>query len=204
MSTTSTIFTWILAMMNSVSPANKQTQETEIQATERYESIAQNIIDVAFDKNQKPLFDGDNARIKTAAVMVAIDYFESKFRKDVDTGLLRGDHGNSWCLAQINLGGGKIKINENGSFNYLSWDSKEGWSGEDLINDRKKCFKVQLSILRTSFECNVSNNWKLNRYASGFCDRGGDASFVRMTLAKKFWEQTELNDSISFTFLENA
>jgi hypothetical protein len=199
-----TIFNWLFAMMISVSPISKQASETESEATARYESIAQDVIDVAFDENEKPLFEGDNGRVKTAALMLGIDYFESNYRKDVDVGSLRGDNEGSWCLAQINLNGGKIRINDDGSFNYLSGNSFEGYSGKDLVHDRKKCFKVQIAILRASFKCNVfDENQKLNMYASGFCDRGGFASSKRMGLARSFWNQTTLKDSDVFSFIRD-
>jgi len=197
-----TIFTWLFAMMVSVSPISQHTAETEAEATARYESIAQDVVEVVFDESQKPLFDGADGRIKTAAVMIGIDYFESNYRKDVDVGSLRGDNNGSWCLAQINLGGSRIKVNDDGSFSYFEWRSADGWSGKDLVSDRKKCFKAQLAILRTSFKCDVREDFKLNRYASGVCDKGGQASFVRMALARKFWNQTQLKDDETFVFLK--
>jgi hypothetical protein len=199
---TQNIFTWLFAMMTSMSPVNKQTQETQIEATARYESIIKDTVEIAFDESQKPLFDGDNGRIKTAATMIGIDYFESNYSKDVDVGSLRGDHNRSWCIAQINLNGGRIKVNDDGSFKYFFGNETEGWSGRDLVNDRKKCFKAQLAILRASFKCDNSENYKLNAYASGKCNLGGEASFNRMTLARKFWSQTELKDDETFVFLK--
>jgi hypothetical protein len=203
MNVTYNILNWLFAMMISGTPISKQAQETEIEATARYESIAQDVADVAFDENESPLFEGDNGRIKTAAVMIGIDNLESHYRKDVDVGSLRGDNNGSWCLAQINLNGGRIRLNPDGSFNYLYGNSVDGFSGRDLVQDRKKCFRAQLAILRASFKCNVPNeNQKLNMYASGFCDRGAYASAERMNLARSFWNQTTLKDADVFAYLK--
>jgi hypothetical protein len=55
----------------------------------------------------KPVFSGSKARVRTAALILAVSMFESAYRKDVDMNLGkegRGDNGRSWCLMQIQLG----------------------------------------------------------------------------------------------------
>jgi len=194
------IFAWIFAVINSVAPVDgpqwlNDSKETVAEATSRYESIAKDLVDVVFDPNEKPLYDGPNGRVKTAAVILAIDSFESGFRKDVDYGIgsqSRGDHGSSWCLGQINLGDNRFLLKPDGSFEY---SSKEGWSGRDLVNDRKKCFRAQLAILRLSYQCPITDDeQKLNLYASGSCYGGVWHSRNRMKRAQRFLDQTTLVD----------
>jgi hypothetical protein len=72
---------------------------------ERYRLIANAAFRAAV--LNKPIFSGSKARVRTAALMLAISMFESAYRKDVDLNLGkegRGDGGRSWCLMQIQLG----------------------------------------------------------------------------------------------------
>lgn len=72
---------------------------------ERYEQIAEAAL-TTVAKN-KPIFDGQNGRIKTVALILSVSMFESAYKKDVDMNLGnlgRGDGGRSWCLMQIQLG----------------------------------------------------------------------------------------------------
>ena len=170
-------------------------QETVAETNTRYESIASDLVEVVFDKDEKPIYTGDDARVRTLSVMLAIDSFESGFHKDVDQGFgkfSKGDHGASWCLGQINLGGQRVHVKEDGTIEYGT-----GWSGQDLVQDRKKCFRVQLAILRSSFACPTSvEDGKLSLYASGDCSKGFTASQNRMKLARKlqskFFQVTDI------------
>ena len=180
----------IAQVINFFAPADSPhyvMKETTQEALDRYESIARDAEEVVFSQDEKPIFDGPSARVKTLAVMLAIDSYESGFRKDVDIGKTRGDSGNSVCLAQINLGGGTVSVKQDGTIEY---GAKDGWTGKDLVTDRKKCFRVQLAVLRSSFACqNSDQNGKLMLYASGSCEKGYAASRNRMTRATKIIDQ---------------
>jgi hypothetical protein len=135
------------------------------------------------------LYDDDDSRIKTAAVMLGIINYESHFSRDVDVGTRKGDGGTSWCLAQINIGKGRIHIKDDGSVEFGT-----GWSGKDLVQDRTKCLKAELAIIRESFKCKTDDKYaRLNLYTSGRCDWGYKESKHRMILAFKL--ETQLSSS---------
>src|SRR5260370_42591882 len=69
----------------------------------RYESIARDLVAVAADEDEAPLFTGPDARVQTAVLMLSVASFESSFRKTVDDGRGLGDRGLSYCLMQIHL-----------------------------------------------------------------------------------------------------
>lgn len=58
-----------------------------------YDEVAKAIAD---ESNEHPVFSGDDGSRKTAALLVAIAYYESRFRPDAV-----GDHGRSLGLFQI-------------------------------------------------------------------------------------------------------
>ena len=72
----------------------------------RYESIARDMVAVAYDDQEAPLFAGADGRAKTALLMASIASFESQYRADVDDGRVTGDHGRSFCLMLVQVGGG--------------------------------------------------------------------------------------------------
>lgn len=201
------VIAWILSLMTAVAPMGRpqyipEARETLEEAQERYESIARDAIEVVYDSSEKPLFSGDTARIKTIDVLLAVATFESGFRKDVDYGegkLSRGDGGKSWCLNQINLGKAnaqgktrdRIVVTIGGGYRFTT-KADEGWGGEDLVSDRKKCFHAALAVLRSSFgSCGATSlQDKLKQYASGSCDKGETESRRRMGLALR-WMTTK-------------
>lgn len=210
-----------MSLMVSVAPPGRklyipEAQETVEDATSRYEDIAKDVAYVVWDPQEKPIFHGSRGRERTATVLLAVITFESAFRKDVDFGvgkMSRGDGGKSWCLNQVNLGklntsgstpnrivvtiGGRFKITDR---------QDEGWSGQDLVDDRQKCFHSALAILRSSF-ASCGNNpieERLTQYASGHCDQGEEASRIRMGLALR-WMGTKLpkfKDAEVFDWME--
>lgn len=119
--------------------------ETAEERSARYESIAADVVAVAFDEAEPPLFDGADGRARTATVLLGLTRHESGWNLDVDTGRNRGSlvgdigAGRSWCLGQI----------------LLDYDGRartpEGWTGPDLIADRRKCLRRVLHMARESF-----------------------------------------------------
>lgn len=201
------VIAWLVSIIVSVAPIGRpqyvaEAKETDQETQARYESISKDLIDVVYDPSEKPLFSGPMGRAKTAEVILAIASFESGFRKDVDFGkgkFAKGDGGKSWCFMQVNLGqanaNGKttqrISVNPDGTFAFTT-DPTKGYGGEDLVRDRKSCFRVGLAIIRTSFNsCGAGTDVKdkLKVYASGSCDKGQKESRLRMGLALRWMEQ---------------
>jgi hypothetical protein len=152
--------------------------EREQDAQVRYVAIASDVLMVAFDPVEKPLFSGDawTARSKTALLMLSVALKESGFRKDVDFGegpQARGDNGRSVCLMQINVGAGLVPLpGEPGT-----------WRADDLLKDRKKCFRAGLHMIRRSFH--ACPGAPLAAYASGTCDKGVQASANRISAYRR-------------------
>lgn len=157
-------------------------------AKTRYAEIANDAVAVAFDPAEKPIFSGPLGRTKTAALLLSIASFESGFAKDVDEGTRRGDGGRSWCLMQVNLGSARIRVEDQETFAY-SFDGKTGWSGKDLADDRKKCFRAALRIARVSYRACGD----LSVYTSGKCAKDEPKAKAREARAKaRFLDLTPL------------
>jgi hypothetical protein len=140
----------------------------------RYESIARDAATVAFDEAEQPLFSGPEGRVRTALLMLSIASFESSYQRAVDIGDGRGDHGNSYCLMQIQVGDGT---------------TREGWTGRQLVTDRTKCFRAALHILHGSFYVcrNLPIEDRMSAYATGRCVENTRASRVRVGRAQAWW-----------------
>lgn len=187
--------------MTSVAPIGRQTYtaedtETPIEQQARFESIARDAAEVVFNPNEKPAYDGPDARIRSLQTLLAISFYESGgWKKGVDFGegpLSKGDKGGSWCLGQINLGRAnemgetpkRVVITPQGGIRFV-FDGSAGWSGPDLVKDRKKCFRVSLAAMRSSLGAcaYLPIEKRLSQYASGSCAKGSIESKQRMGLA---------------------
>jgi hypothetical protein len=169
---------WLLAIMLTSAPPGRSSKPEEARETEaagraRYEAIAQAIAEVSLDPAEAPLFDGDGARKKTAALLLAISRLESTWRRDVDLGLGAQATRKYRCLMQISVPGGK---------------TPEGWTGDDLVASREKCFRRALHILqRGKRVCRKRGGTSfVNHYASGYCDRGEAAVKKRIDLMQSW------------------
>lgn len=147
--------------------------ETAEERRDRYEAIAADAYLVAFDPDTKPIFTGPRGRAATAALLLAVAYHESGFAPDVDRGpCFRGgkkkglsirsrcDGGRAACMLQVWVG--------------RDGKTPEGWTKQDLFDDRTKCFRAGLRGLRSSAgRCrkNAPDTF-FAAYASGSCDRG--------------------------------
>jgi len=200
---------WIMDFMSRHAPPGRKTyyveaQETKVDALERYESIASDIVEVIYNKNTKPLFKGANGRARTVSIVLGIMLFESGFGRNVDFGVgkfARGDKGNSWCLMQLNVGKGRPWTRA-GGWNIVHerpWrygDKKEdlipGASGAEMVKDRRLCFTEGLRLVKLSFRSCRRRPFKerLNVYASGRCDWGAKGSRLRMTASIKMYKNS--------------
>jgi hypothetical protein len=211
---------WIMKFMTSNAPPGRRTfytdaQETKEAALLRYRDIAVNIVDVVYDPKSKPLFLGKYGRSRTVSVILAVMLYESGFMRNVDFGLGkfgRGDHGQSWCMVQLNVG-------SMGTGRTLKWNVKEdrttrwgdnpadifhGFTGPELVQDRHRCIREGLKVMRVSFlACQgmqLPLDQKLRVFAAGKCDENDDAeekSRLRMTTAMKYWKESASNRKFS-------
>lgn len=156
-----TLSTWIFAVLLTLASPEKVAKHSKESVEEmktRYQSIANDMAEVI--TTSEPLFESSDNMYRTAAVLSSLALYESSFHKSVDVGDSRGDNGRSWCLMQINLGKDKVRIGS---------EEMKTWKGKDLVEDRKKCFKVGLEMVRKSINSCNSNNAILSVYTSGKC-----------------------------------
>jgi hypothetical protein len=168
------IITWLVAAMFAWAPARESERA-------RYTEIASDLAAVTFDEEETPLFAGESGRAETALLLASIAAHESTFRKDVDDGRVRGDSGRSWCFMQLHIGGGK---------------TVDGWTGQDLIADRRKCFRAGLHIARWSFHTctGIPLGEKLSAYASGSCGKSAESRQM-VTRAMAYFKRKPVRDS---------
>jgi len=176
------------AMMSWAPPASHDYYAPREETTERYESIARDVAEVALDPNEAPLFGGPQGRAQTALVLMSIANFESGgFRRDVDLGMGprgRGDSGRSWCLMQINVGEGK---------------TTERWTGRELVEDRRRCFRAGLERIRQSFALceGMPLLDRLSGYTRGRCEANDETSRHRLQPAMTWWTRHNFDDESS-------
>jgi len=96
-----TLVNYILTAMVSWVPVTDHSYYEKPETTmERYTDIANTIVDVAMDPENKPLFEGEDGRVKTALLIASVASSEGFFREDVDSCKIGGDNGKAWGLWQ--------------------------------------------------------------------------------------------------------
>ena len=198
--------TWITAFMIKNAPPGRptyfeQARESKDEALERYNEIADAIIEAVYDPNQKAMFSGPTGRSRTASLLLGIMLWETGFRRDVDYGLGkygRGDHGKSWCLMQIQIGDGKTqswntKVGRAAKPGDDPDDIQVGHSGPELISNRSLCIAEGMRIVRTSFgSCRTQPlEYRLSAYASGSCDKGQEKSRQRVGTGMSWFQNSK-------------
>jgi hypothetical protein len=106
----------------------------------RRESIAEDIVAVAMDPSEEPVFDGPDAHAQTALLMASIASFESAFDLDVDRGKRLGSAGEV-CIMQVSVDWARTP---------RGMTTVEGWTVADLAQDRRKCLRAALHKLQIS------------------------------------------------------
>lgn len=182
-----TVIAWLFTFIVAVAPTNRsqhhqEAKETPEEAAARYQFIAADTTTVLWDAANPPLFSGPDGRAKTASVVMSIMQHESSFRKDVDFGMGsgRGDGGHSWCMMQVKIDGERTGTWNKVKNRFKQWNDPEvelvqGWTGPELVQDRKKCIIAGYRVMKTSFSmCRAlpPPEW-LRAYASGNCDDDG-------------------------------
>lgn len=158
---------WLLSIMLAAVPPGHsrfpdEARESKEAGRARYEAIATALASASLDEDETALFDGDEGRLRTALLLLTISYHESHWRRHIDLGLgpkrYRGG-GLYHCMMQIHVKGEK---------------TPEGWTAEDLVKSRDKCFRRGLHILQRArgFCADAGPRAFLNHYATGTCDRG--------------------------------
>ena len=193
---------WIASRMEAWSPPGrslfKDAVETPEQGRERYAQIAASIARVVYDPSEPPVFGGDDGRLRTAALVTSVLWFESGFRRDVDLGrgpLGRGDGGRSWCMAQANLGvpgpsgnsPNRIVMGPDGGLSYSN-DPSVGHGGLDLVSDRDLCVRFAMRRIRVAFSScrGLEPADRMSQYVSGSCRKGMAQSRARYSRASRW------------------
>lgn len=198
------VIAWMVSFMVAMAPPGRPInipggQETEQAALARYHEIAQDIAEVVYDPTVKPAFRGPDGRSQTVAVILSIMFHESSFMRHVDYAIGekgRGDRGKSWCMMQLNIGDGRTiawnkvhdrPIRPNDPKKEIFW----GYTGPELIAERKRCIREGLKIVRLSvYACKPIKFGELRIYASGSCYKGMDKSRERMRTASEWYYRT--------------
>ncbi|MDB4944402.1 MAG: hypothetical protein JWP97_3936 [Labilithrix sp.] len=150
----SALLTWVVAASSLLAPAHPHDQLAEAIATRA--------------TAEAPLFKGDEDRLKTSALLVAIAFRESSLRANAV-----GDHvagkPTSFCAFQIHVPGGAR--------------TADGWTGPELAEDPDKCVTTALHMLRESMQKCPAH--PLAFYASGpsGCDNARAQRISRDRLA---------------------
>lgn len=168
---------WLVAYMQAHSPTTDAA---------RYQDIASDIIRVI--EREGPIFKGRDGRVRTAGLLASIMWHESKFDPAVDTSVGRLP---TVCMMQIHMGGRR---------------TREGWTAQQLVEDRQKCLTIGLRIAQRSFRMcrHLPIMDRLRAYTSGSCGRGAvpsrkrvkDAFVWYMTHPPSFDDKVFLNPSV--------
>lgn len=176
---------WMFAVVTALSPQDPTAvnQEDPEARSARMSSIAQDIAEVVFDESEDPLFSGYRGREKSAIFVATWAAHESNhFEKSVDVGTKRGDNGSSWCLMQRHIGRGK---------------TPEGWSGKDLVNDRKKCILSGYRVMKYSWRtCRGPELARGAMYISGRCNWAVGQSVTRSQHALRLFKEYNLESYV--------
>lgn len=157
-----TVTAWLVALMVTWSPPElvargpwpELRHETREQTETRYQELAEAAWAVA--QANPALFPDrgdDQARKRTAVLLLSLAFFESRFHNRVTT--MRGkdkersDHGRSWCAVQINIGRDGVGKRKK---THLARFIPEGWTGQQLEADSTKCLTVGYRMAAYSLE----------------------------------------------------
>jgi len=188
-----TLVTWMVGTMLLASPVNPKF-ETKQEHKDRMVEIAEDIISVTYDTSESPIIPiGKDPRRLAAMLVFGVARHESSFYYNIDKNKgtnSRGDNGRSYCMMQIQVGKGK---------------TSQGWSGPDLINDRKKCIKAGYQYMKRSFgACRRHGQlYGLSAYASGSCDKGRSVSKDMVNMGfYYFYRSPKVEDEQVVEFLQ--
>lgn len=130
-----------------------------------YQEVAHDVADVALAADEPPVFDGADARERTAVLLLSIAYYESGFARDVDQGRRRGDSGRAVCLMQVQLRAG------------------------ESLRDRRACIALGLARVRESLAlcAREAPADRLGGYVRGHCRADDPQARLRWRRAETWW-----------------
>lgn len=154
------LIAYLMKFMQATIPLNQHVGEDPSVTYDRYYQHATNMVDVAMDPDEKPLFAGSNGRVQTALVMASIETFESFLK----AGPIHGDchehkdrrcrkvtdKPHSFCHMQIQPGPTGIVIDP--ETYHFAKAGESGYKGVDLDQDSKLCNRIGLHMMRESFQ----------------------------------------------------
>jgi hypothetical protein len=159
----------------------------------RYEDIANDVVEVISDKDEKSIFKDDPYLVKEGLQLLAIAAKESNFLLWVDNGNCNNpiwrlsnknvikhgdcDSGHAFSMFQIHTGKG-LWIFDNEFF----IEREDGYAGMDLIRDRQAAIRTALHMIRYSFRYGKSLCAYTGEYP-GYCPKGD----ARIQLAKDYF-----------------
>lgn len=143
---------WVLVAMTGLQP------DAKWKGT--YPATAEAIAKVA---TEAPLYDGAQKEVKTAALYVAISYYESRFRNDA-----RGGKGRFLCLLQV------------------ARENLPPGGAADVLAHPESCLRAALPLLQRSFKkcASFPEVDRLGLFAASTCEKGAEASRGRIYLAR--------------------
>lgn len=121
-----------------------------------YETISNDVAEVALSEDEPSLFENDYDKSVTALTLASIARWESNYIKRIDAGKCytnECDHGNAFSMWQIHPVGGIVLIGT--SYTYYSREAPADVKvikGIDLINDRKLACKTAMHFARVSLK----------------------------------------------------
>lgn len=153
---------YLLAAMTTWMPVHEHARGETAEATQaRYAQIAEDVAEVALDPDEQPLFEGEDGRVKTALLLLAVAYHESSFRAEIDAGRCKPfecDHGRAFSMWQLHPEDGLVFDGDVYTFarnRPTSWrmeHAAEILDGRALIRDRKLAARMALHMIRYSMK----------------------------------------------------
>jgi hypothetical protein len=147
----------ILSAMTFLSPVKRDYHpEDPSMRAARFEQVAQDIAEVSLDQDTQSIFKGQFGRVHTALFITSVAFNESGFRKDIDEGEKRGDHGHAYCLMQIHP--------NQPPFNFTP----------EYLADRKNCINAGIKMI-IAHRCSTNDmRLLMHSYVSGQCEAYDD------------------------------
>jgi len=153
---------YLLAAMTSWMPVHEHAHGEAPEATQaRYAAIAQDVAEIALDPDEQPLFEGEDGRVKTALLLLAVAFHESNYRGEIDAGRCKPyecDHGKAFSIWQLHpedglvFDGDVFTFARNRSTSWRMDHASEIFDGAALVRDRKLAARMALHMLRYSMK----------------------------------------------------
>lgn len=162
---------WLLVAMHSwgAKPEPAEGSAARALLDERYEMLAADLVAVAFDPDEAPVYQGEGARERTVLLLASIAANESRYDAAIASGhcpVGKCDHGAATGLFQIHAGRYGVAL-IGGQASVCRERSDGCFTANMLARDPRLQVRVALHILRT-------------QGLAGFCgERGGEGAHAR-------------------------